>query len=244
MRRIFMNYKLYKNIHIFASHGHAIQEKELGQKFVLDITLFGEDLNKVNTAISDDEVEKIVKEIGVDVSFDMIQAAASRIGDSILVKCPQDVVEVRVEVKKPSTPIRIGMPGGLVKYVSTTVSKRREGYTTQYTHFEDYNYTKIRSARVFNKDVRYEVDLEVAFPMEDSIREDNVAYSYSYTTIYDVAVDTVLNNKGSRPEELVRKMIDYVYTDNPKAQMVRATLRNYLPENNMSVDYMEYQMVR
>lgn len=80
--------------------------------------------------------------------------------------------------------------------------------------------------------------------MEDSIREDNVAYSYSYTTIYDVAVDTVLNNIGERPEVLLEKMVDYVYSDNPKAQKVRATIRNYLPENNMSVDYMEYQMVK
>ena len=83
-----------------------------------------------------------------------------------------------------------------MKYVSTTVSKRREGYTSEYIHLEDYNYTKVKSARVFNKDVRYEVDLEVAFPMEDSIREDNVAYSYSYTTIYDVAVVQYLITLG------------------------------------------------
>lgn len=239
-----MNYKLFKNIHIFALHGHAIQEKELGQKFVIDIILFGKDLKKVNAAISDDDIEQFVKEEGVDVSRDMIQAVASRIGEKILAKSSDDILEVRVEVKKPSTPIRIGMPGGLVKYVSTTVSKRREGYKTEYTNLDDYNYTKVRSARIFNKDVRYEVDLEVAFPMEDSIREDNVAYSYSYTTVYDAAVDTVLNNKGARPEELVEKIVDYVYKDNPKAQMVRATIRNYLPENNMSVSYMEYQVVK
>ena len=239
-----MNYKLLKNIHIFGLHGHAMQEKELGQKFVIDITLFGEDLKKVSAAISDDDIEQFVKEEGVDVSRDMIQAVAARIGEKILAKGSQDIKEVRVEVKKPSTPVRIGMPGGLVKYVSTTVSKRREGYTSQYTHLEDYNYTKIRRARVFNKDVRYEVDLEVAFPMEDSIREDNVAYSYSYTDIYDAAVNTILNNKEAKPEELVGKIVDYVYNDYPKAQKVRATVRNYLPENNMSVDYMEYQAVR
>lgn len=239
-----MNYKLFKNIHIFGSHGIAQEEKDVGQKFVIDITLFGENLGKVAGAISDDETEQYVKEEGVDVSRDLIQTMASRIGEKILAKSAGAIAEVRVEVKKPSTPVRIGLPGGLVKYVSTTVSKRREGYTSEYIHLEDYNYTKVKSARVFNKNVRYDVDLEVAFPMEDSIREDNVAYSYSYTTIYDVAVDTVLNNLGERPEVLLEKMVDYVYSDNPKTQKVRATIRNYLPENNMSVDYMEYQMVK
>jgi dihydroneopterin aldolase len=239
-----MNYKLYKNIHIFGAHGIAQEEKDVGQKFVIDIFLFGEDLKKISAAISDDEIEKFVLEEGVDVSWDLIQTMAWRIGEKILAKGSQDIKEVRIEVKKPSTPVRIGVPGGLVKYVSTTVSKRRQGYTPEYIHLEDYNYTKVRSARVYNKDVKYEVDLEVAFPMEDSIREDNVAYSYSYTTVYDVAVDTVLNNKGAKPEELLEKMIDYVYADNPKVQMVRATIRNLVPENNMSVDYMEYQMAR
>ncbi|MEI7885001.1 MAG: dihydroneopterin aldolase [Clostridia bacterium] len=239
-----MNYKLYKNYFVFATHGHAIQEKELGQKFVIDVTLFGKDLNKMNAAIADDVIENIIQEIGVEQHWDMIQAASSRIADKILALSTEDILEVRVEFKKPSTPVRIGMPGGLVKYVSTTVSKRRAGYKTEYTQMEDYNYTKIRSARVFNKDVRYEVDLEVAFPMEDSIREDDVAYSYSYTTIYDVAVDTVMNNLQDSPAELLQKMIDYVYKDNTKAQMVRATIRNFMPENNMSLDYMEYQLVK
>ena len=239
-----MNYKLYKNYYIFGNHGHAIQEMELGQKFVVDIFLFGKDLGKVNSAISDEQIQNIMEEIGINQHYDMIQAAASRIGDKILELSDENIVEVRIEFKKPSTPIRIGIPGGLVKYVSTTVSKRRSGYKPEYIQMDDYNYTKIRSARVFNKNVKYEVDLEVAFPMEDSIREDNVEYSYSYTTIYDVAVDTVKNNINDKPEVLIEKMIDFVYKDNPKAQRVRATIRNFIPENDMSIDYMEYQMIK
>ncbi len=239
-----MNYKMYKNITLFGLHGHAIQEKELGQKFVLEITLFGPDLDEVNKAISDDLVERFVQEEAVDVSRDMIQAVAWKIAEKILDASNEAIREVRVEVKKPSTPVRIGMPGGLIKYVSSTISKRRPGYSTEYTHLEDYNYTKIRSARVFDRDVRMEVDLEVAFPQEEVVENDNVEYSYSYTTIYDVAVDTVKNNKGDDGATLARKMVEYVYSDNPKAQMVRATVRNYLPENTMSVDYMEYQFVK
>ena len=239
-----MNYKQFKNITVFGLHGHAIQEKELGQKFVLDITLFGRDLQAVRRAVSDEQVEQFVQEEAVDVSRDMIQAVAWKIAEKILDVSDESIPEVRVEVKKPSTPVRIGMPGGLIKYVSSTISKRRDGYQSEYTRMEDYNYTKIRSARIFDRDVRMEVDLEVAFPQEEVVRNDNVEYSYSYTTIYDVAVDTVKNNKGDDGATLAQKMVDFVYEDNPKTQMVRATVRNFLPENNLSVDYMEYQIVK
>ncbi|QRN85916.1 dihydroneopterin aldolase [Clostridia bacterium] len=239
-----MNYKMYKNITIFATHGHAIQEKELGQKFVLEITLFGEDLSKVDTSVSEAEVERFIQEEAIDVHRDMIQAVAGRVGDLILEASSDALMEVRVEVKKPSTPIRIGMPGGLVKYVSTTVSRRKKGYTPVYEHLEDYNFTKIRSARVFDKDVKYEADLEVAFDMGPSIENDDIAYSYSYTTVYDVAVDTIKANKGDAPYELARKMVEKVYEDKPDAKMVRAKVRNFLPENNLSVDYMEYMVVK
>jgi len=239
-----MNYKMYKNITIFATHGHAIQEKELGQKFVLEITMFGDDLAQVAASVSEEDVERFVQEEAVLVHRDMIQAVAGHVADLILEASSEALKEVRVEVKKPSTPVRIGMPGGLIKYVSTTVSKRREGYQSVYDHIYDYNFTKIRSARVFDKDVKMEADLEVAFPMGPSIDNDDVNYSYSYTTIYDVAVDTIKGNKGDAPYELARKMVDKVYQDNPQAQMVRATVRNFLPENNLSVDYMEYQVVR
>ncbi len=239
-----MNYKQFKNITLFGLHGHAIQEKELGQKFVLDITLFGRDLQAVRRAVTDEQVEQFVQEEAVDVSRDMIQAVAWKIAEKILDVSDESILEVRVEVKKPSTPVRIGMPGGLIKYVSSTISKRRDGYQSEYTHLEDYNYTKIRSARIFDRDVRMEVDLEVAFPQDEVVQNDNVDYSYSYTTIYDVAVDTVKNNKGDDGATLAQKMVDYVYGDNPNTQMVRATVRNYLPENNLSVDYMEYQIVQ
>jgi dihydroneopterin aldolase len=239
-----MNYKMYKNITIFATHGHAIQEKELGQKFVLEITLFGEDLSKVDAAVSEAEVERFIQDEAIDVHRDMIQAVSGHVADLILEASSDALKEVRIEVKKPSTPIRIGMPGGLVKYVSTTVSRRKDGYAPVYEHLEDYNFTKIRSARVFDKDVRIEADLTVAFDMGPSIENDDIAYSYSYTTVYDVAVDTIRANKGDKPYELAQKMIEKVYEDKPDAKMVQATVRNFLPENNLSVDYMEYMVVK
>lgn len=239
-----MNYKMYKNITLFANHGHAVQEMELGQKFVLEITLFGEDLSKVDASVSEVEVERFIQDEAIDIHRDMIQAVAGHVGDLILAASTDALKEVRIEVKKPSTPIRIGVPGGLVKYVSTTVSRRKEGYTPVYEQFEDYNFTKIRSARVFDKDMKIEADLEVAFDMGLSIENDDVAYSYSYTAIYDAAVETIKANKGDKACDLVNKIIERAYADKPDAKMVRATVRNFLPENNLSVDYMEYQVVK
>lgn len=237
-----MNYKLFKDIYIFGNHGCAAPEKELGQKFIIAITLYGEELKKVAAAISDDDIEQFVKEEGSDVSRAMAQTVAARIGEKIIAKATHDILEVCVEVKKPATSVRSG--GGLVDYISTVVSKRREGYSPQPARLEDYDYTKIKSARVFDRNRRYEVDLEVAFPMETSIREDNIAYSYSYSKIYGVIVDTLSNSSEAEPEELLEKIVDCSYNGYPSIQKVRATIRNYLPENNLSVDYMEYQLVK
>lgn len=237
-----MNYKLFKDIYIFGNHGCAAPEKELGQKFIIAITLYGEDLKKISTAISDDHIEQFVQEEGIDVSRAMAQTVAARIGEKIIDKATSDIVEVCVEVKKPATSVRSG--GGLVAYISTVVSKRKAGCSPQPTCAETYNYTKIKGARIFDRGRRYEVDLEVAFPMEDSIREDSVAHSYSYSKIYGVIVDTLSNNSKAEPGELLEKIADDCYNDYPSVQKVRATLRNYSPENNLSVDYMEYQLVK
>lgn len=240
-----MNYKLYKNYFIFSNHGDCKQEFELGQKFVLDTFLYGDNLEKIQDAISDDKVKEIVDSLAINRHFDLIQSVASGICEEILKNSTSDIKAVRIEVKKPSSPIRVGPPGGLVKYVSSTYTKKREGEVVDFTYnMEDFNYTKIRSARVFNKDMKYEVDLEVAFPMEESILNDNVAFSYSYTRIYDIANDITKESVGMSPEVILKKIVDFVYEDNNKVYRVRGTIRDFIPENDMSLDYMEYQLTR
>jgi len=239
-----MNYKMYKNCIIFATHGDCQQERELGQRFVLDIYLYGRDLKKVCNAISDTAVEKAVKEVAVDTHYDLVQSVVYNLGERILSLCTEDVLEVKIEIRKPCSTLRVGPPGGLIKHIASVGSSRREGYKTEYNNMDDYRYTRVDGARIFNKDVRFEVDVDVAFPMEDSIREDNVAFSFSYTTIYDTAVDTTLANQGKKPEEIVEEIVNNIYKVNPKVYKVRATIRNLLPENNLSNDSMEYQIVR
>ena len=239
-----MNYKLYKNYWIFSNHGDCKQEFELGQKFVIDTFLYGDDLKSIQKSISDDKVQEIIDDIAVKKHFDLIQSVGSRICDKLLETCGSDIKKVKVEIKKPSTPIRVGPPGGLVKYVSSNITKKIEGYKDDGTSIDDLNYTKIRSARIFNKDIKYEVDLEVAFPMDESIEKDNVAYSYSYTTIYDIANDVTRANQKDKPEIILEKIVDTVYKDNMDVIKVRGTIRDYIPENNMSLDYMEYQIIK
>lgn len=239
-----MNYKMYKNCIIFATHGDCQQERELGQRFVLDIYLLGRDLNKVCNAISDEAVEKAVNEVAVDTHYDLVQAVVYNLSNRILSECTEDVLEVKIELRKPCSTLRVGPPGGLIKHIGSHGSARREGYKTEYTNMEDYRYTRVDAARIFNKDVKFEVDVDVAFPMEDSIREDNVAFSFSYTTIYDTAVDTTLANKDKSPEDILQEIVNNIYKINPKVYKVRATIRNLLPENNMSIDCMEYQLVK
>lgn len=239
-----MNYKCYKNVHIFATHGHARQEKELGQKFVLEITLFGADARALFSADLDPVVEDLVQQEGMDVHRDMIQAVSGRIGNALLQAAPESIQEVRVEVKKPSTPVRIGMPGGLVKYVSTTVSFRQPGYQPVYLPIEHFNFTKIRSARVFDRQLRIEADVDVAFPMEDSIENDDITYSYSYTDIYDAAVETIRAHREAGAGEMAGQILERVFAERADVQVAQATVRNYLPENGLSADCMEYRVRR
>lgn len=239
-----MNYKMYKNCLIFATHGDCQQERELGQRFVLDISLIGKDLEKVSNSIDDALVEKAVKEIAVETHYDLVQSVVYNLGERLLSQCTDDVSEVRVEIRKPCSPLRVGLPGGLVANIASSGSSRREGYKTEYVHMEDYRYTQVNGARIYNKDIKYEVDVHVAFPMEDSIREDNVAFSFSYTTIYDIAVDTTLANQTKKPYEILEMIVNNIYKENPKVYKVKATIKNLIPENNLSADCMEYRIVR
>lgn len=102
--------KLYiRDLEIFANHGVFEEEKRLGQKFLLSLTL---DLNLYPAAVEEDleqsvnygllchEVEAFFKER----SYDLIETAAEKTAAFILNRYPQ-VHGVTVLLKKPWAPI-------------------------------------------------------------------------------------------------------------------------------------------
>ena len=116
---------LLKNLMFYGYHGVYEAERELGQKFYLDIVLEA-DLRKAG--YSDDLVDTIdytavyqqVKEITEQTKFQLLEALSQKIADRILAM--DDRIEVvTVRVRKPSAP----MPGPM-DFVETEITRRRD----------------------------------------------------------------------------------------------------------------------
>lgn len=113
-----------KGLEIFAYHGVNPEEKENGQKFVLDLALSA-DLTRA--AQSDDlkdtvnyaAVRKTVNAAFTAQKYDLIERAAQVVCDAVLAGFPQ-VEAVTLELKKPEAPIN-----AVFDYVSVEMTRRR-----------------------------------------------------------------------------------------------------------------------
>lgn len=100
---------LINGLKFFAYHGVNPEEKEKGQPFELDITLYL-DLSKpcatdnVEDTVSYAKVVKTVRSVFSAQKDDLLERAAQRTADGILEAYPQ-VEEVKILLKKPRAPI-------------------------------------------------------------------------------------------------------------------------------------------
>ncbi len=114
---------IVKGLKIFAHHGVLQFEKENGQEFPVDITLW---LDTQSAGISDDlsqtvnydALSKFAAEKFCEKSYDLIEAAAEMLSFEILKKY-ELVKEVTVCVHKPGAPISVPFDD-----VSVTISRR------------------------------------------------------------------------------------------------------------------------
>ncbi|MGL4991061.1 MAG: 2-amino-4-hydroxy-6-hydroxymethyldihydropteridine diphosphokinase [Sarcina sp.] len=98
-----------KDFEVFANHGVFEEEKRLGQKFILDIEL---KLSTREAAMTGDLTKSVhygelahnVEEMFKKESYDLIETAAEKVAEFILLKY-ELVKEVIVRVKKPWAPI-------------------------------------------------------------------------------------------------------------------------------------------
>jgi 7,8-dihydroneopterin aldolase/epimerase/oxygenase len=100
-------------IEVFAHHGVLAHERELGQRFVIDLAL---ELDLAPAAASDALVDTIdygrlsgdVAEIVAGEPVDLLEAVAGRVAD----RCLQDpkVEAVEVTVHKPAAPVPVVTP--------------------------------------------------------------------------------------------------------------------------------------
>lgn len=118
--------KIYiKGLEIFAFHGVNPEEKADGQKFVLDITLHA-DLSaacasdKLNDTVNYAAVRKTVQRVMTGDKYDLIEHAAARVAEAVLVEFER-VRRVDVLLKKPDAPMN-----AVFDYVAVEVSRSRE----------------------------------------------------------------------------------------------------------------------
>lgn len=116
-----------KGLEIFAYHGVNPEEKENGQPFLLDITLWA-DLSRarrsddLNDTVNYAAVRKTVQRVFTAEKYDLIERAAQAVCDGVLAEHPR-VEEVRVTLKKPEAPMN-----AVFDYVAVEVAEaRRKG---------------------------------------------------------------------------------------------------------------------
>lgn len=117
---------IMQGMKFFGQHGVLHQEKELGQRFEVDLVLeldLAEAAQRDNLAatVSYADVYRVVEEIVTGPPFHLIETVAGAIARAVLDGfAPVQAVTVRI--KKPGAPVP-----GIFDYVAVEISRRRAG---------------------------------------------------------------------------------------------------------------------
>jgi dihydroneopterin aldolase len=114
---------LLKNMIFYAHHGYYEAERELGQKFEVDIRV---ECNLKSAASSDDlkqtidyqAIYKIAKDTFENYKFKLIETVAEKIASKILKL--SGITNVLIRVRKPHVPLH-----GLLDYVEIEIYRER-----------------------------------------------------------------------------------------------------------------------
>ncbi len=113
-----------KNITFYAHHGYYEAERELGQKFEVDIDVAcqlqqaaGKD--SLQETIDYRAIYQIARDTFENYKFKLIETVAERIAEQIL-QLP-GINEVVIRVRKPHVPLN-----GLLDYVEVEISRRND----------------------------------------------------------------------------------------------------------------------
>lgn len=113
------------NMSFYAYHGVTKAERQVGQRFYLDVT-FWADLSKpgktddVRDTADYVKVYEVISKISLTRRYHLIEALAQDIADQILEAVPA-IEAVEVTVRKPQVPL-----GGILDHVSVKLHRERE----------------------------------------------------------------------------------------------------------------------
>ena len=114
-----------EGIVLYGYHGVSAAEKELGQRFVVDVEL-AVDLapaggsDDLALTVNYSTVYKLVQRVVQGASCDLIETVAERIASAILSEHDK-VEQVRVKVAKPDVPIA----GSVLRAAAVEITRRR-----------------------------------------------------------------------------------------------------------------------
>lgn len=101
---------IVKGLKLFAYHGVNPEEKVDGQNFVLDITAEldtkkAQYSDNVDDTVSYAKIIKTVRAVFTEKSYDLIEAAANRVGVAVMQTYPE-ISSVTVILMKPEAPVK------------------------------------------------------------------------------------------------------------------------------------------
>ena len=115
---------IMKNMSFFGYHGVLPEENKLGQKFVVDATLYVDleeacKSDNVVDTVSYAEVHEIIQYHATIMKYKLLEALAQNIVDEIFEKHKR-VLEIELTVKKPEAPVN-----GIFDYFAVEIRRKR-----------------------------------------------------------------------------------------------------------------------
>lgn len=97
-------------LEVYAHHGVLAEEKEIGQPFLIDLTLHTDlrdagSSDKLDSTVDYGEISKRVHDLVAESRFDLIEKVAHEVAESVL--SDNRVNSVEVTVHKPQAPIAV-----------------------------------------------------------------------------------------------------------------------------------------
>lgn len=116
---------ILKGMIFHAYHGVLAAEKELGQRFIVDLEMSlnlkpAGDNDDLRLTINYAEIYELVKKIMLEAKYDLIETVGEKIAQAALIK-DERIEEIKVLLKKPEVPI-----AGILDYAAIEIVRGRK----------------------------------------------------------------------------------------------------------------------